>query len=173
MALFASLFFLVIGIETSFGGWIYSYLLSNGLAEVRRASLVNSLFWGALTVGRIIAIPVAVRLQPFTIIRINMFGALLSLSLILLAPYHLGTITIGVFGLGVSLASSIPTVYSIARGVIPISGRLTGMLWASGSLGAIITPWTIGQLMERFSPRALVVTTMSYVLVAVIILLIY
>jgi hypothetical protein len=50
---------------------------------------------------------------------------------------------------------------------------LTGLLRASGSLGAIITPWTIGQLMERFSPRALVVTTFSYVLVAVAILFIY
>jgi len=170
IGIFGALFFFYVSIEASFIGWIYSYMLSISQSQITLAASITSLFWGALAIGRVIAIPLAGRLKPFTISRINMMGALLSIALILISPNSVVAVAVGTFGLGLSMASSLPTMFSLARTVMPISGRLTGILWSFGSVGAMITPWMIGQLMERYGTEAMMRTLFLYILLAVMVL---
>jgi FHS family Na+ dependent glucose MFS transporter 1 len=157
------LFFIYVGIEVSFSGWIYTFTITSNLGSISTAAILTSVFWMALTFGRFIAIPIASRVHPMTILRGNMIGALLSLGLILLFPNSIYTVVIGTVGFGISLASNFPSTYSLAERYLDISGRMTGLLVSCGSLGAMFTPWFIGHFMERLSPIALVATLFVYV----------
>ena len=170
VALIGLLFFIYVGIEVSFSGWIFTFTITNELGSVSTAAIMTSIFWMALTVGRLIAIPIAARARPISILRANLFGALFSLGLILLLPNSIYTVALGTIGLGLSLASNFPSTYSLAERHMQISGRLTGLLWSCGSLGAMFTPWFIGHFMERLSPMALVASLFVYVCIGLVVL---
>lgn len=170
LVVFGVLFFLYVSIEAGYSGWIYTYMLTLDLGSVSLASIFTSLFWLALTLGRLFAIPIAARVRPFSIARTNLLGAFLSMGLILLMPRSLLAVGIGTFGLGVSIASNLPAIYSLVERNVRISGGLTGVLWACGSAGAMFTPLFIGQLMERLGPTALVETLLIYVMLGLAVL---
>ena len=164
IAMFGGLFFIFVGSEVSFGGWIYTYIINSDLGEVATASMMNSLFWLALTIGRLLAIPISARIRPERVLQFNLFAAVFSLGIFLIWPHSLLGVGVGTFGLGFSLASNFPMTYSIAERHLHITGRLTGILWALGSFGAMVTPWLIGNLIERFDPIALAATLFIYMI---------
>jgi len=51
------------------------------LADETGAAYLNSAFWGALTIGRLLSIPLAVRFSPKAMLRFDLLGSLLSLGL--------------------------------------------------------------------------------------------
>lgn len=152
---FAVLFFLYVGTETSFGGWIYSYVLRQGLGAEAAASGLTSAFWMAITLGRLAAIPISARLSRRTYISLSLAGALLSLSLLLLMPDSLNAAWGASAGLGLSISALFPTTFSLAERQLHLTGSLSGWLWASGSTGAITLPWLTGKAIESVAPGAL------------------
>ncbi len=158
---FAVLFFLLVGIEVSYGGWIFTYTLESNLGGETLASLITATFWLAITLGRLVAIPVTARLRPVLVVGIDLTGALLSLGIILLGLGSLWAVRIGTFGLGLSIASLFPTTFSLAERSMAITGRLTGWLWAFGSAGGIVVPWLVGRSIDTVSPAAMMVMLWS------------
>ena len=71
VALIALLLCLYIGAEVSYGSWIYNYVLKMNLGDDKMAAYLTSIFWGSLTAGRLIGVPVAARLRPRTILLIR------------------------------------------------------------------------------------------------------
>lgn len=56
--LFTSLFLLVyVGAEVSAGGYLFSYAVLKNLAGETESAFLTSGFWGALTLGRLLAVP--------------------------------------------------------------------------------------------------------------------
>ena len=49
------------GASLAYGGWIYTYAIKMNLANATQAAYLTSVFWGALTLGRLAAIPIAMR----------------------------------------------------------------------------------------------------------------
>lgn len=154
VVLIASFFFLYVGAESSFGGWIYTYALKRDLANATSAAYLTSAFWGALTVGRLVGIPIAARFRPRTILAADLAGCLASISLILLMPGSLVATWVGTLGMGFAQASIFPTVISLAERRMLITGKVTGWFFVGSSLGGMTLPWLIGQLFERIGPQA-------------------
>ncbi len=50
-------FFLYVGAEVGFGGWIFTYAVALDLGSETAAAYLTSAFWGALTFGRLLTIP--------------------------------------------------------------------------------------------------------------------
>ncbi len=67
VALIALFFVLYVGAEVSFWGWIFTYAVALNLADETVAAYLTSTFWAALTFGRLVAIPIAIRFRPRTI----------------------------------------------------------------------------------------------------------
>ena len=153
VALIMLFFFLMVGVESSFGGWIYTYATAMKLGSVSGAAYLTSLFWGALTVGRLLSIPIAARFSPRKILIGDITGALISISLILLFPLSQIALWVGAFGMGFSLASQFPTTFSLAETQMSISGKVTGLFLIGASLGGMFTPWLIGQFFVPVGPR--------------------
>jgi FHS family Na+ dependent glucose MFS transporter 1 len=167
VVLIAFFLLLYVGAEVSFGGWIYTYALALGLSGATIAAYLTSAFWGALTLGRLLAIPIATRFRPRAILFGDLVGCLVSLSIILLWSKSLVAVWLGTFGMGLSVASIFPTTISLAERRMPITGRVTGWFFVGASAGGMTLPWVIGQLFESIGPRVTMFTIMADLIVAV------
>jgi FHS family Na+ dependent glucose MFS transporter 1 len=139
-----------------FGGWIFSYVVRLGLTSEANAAYITSMFWGAFTVGRLISIPVATRFRPNSILLGDLVGCLLSTGIILKWPTSIEAIWIGAAGLGLSAASLFPTTVTLVEGRMQITGSVTSRFVIGSALGAMITPWIVGQFFEVTGPQMVI-----------------
>jgi FHS family Na+ dependent glucose MFS transporter 1 len=152
ITLIALLLALYVGAEAAFGGWIHTYAVALDLSDPTTAAYLTSAFWGALTVGRLVAIPLATRYRPRSILLVDLVGCLVSVGILLLWPGSPAAIWLGSLGLGLSMASIFPTAITLAERRVPITGQVTGWFLVASSIGAMTVPWFIGQLFEPVGP---------------------
>jgi FHS family Na+ dependent glucose MFS transporter 1 len=151
--LIATLLFLFVAAEASYGGWVYSYALELGVGAVTTAAYLTSAFWGALTLGRLISIPVAARFRPAAILLSNILGCLVGLVIVLLGGGSLPALWAGTFVFGFAMGPLFPTTISFASTRMTTTGRVTAWFLAGASLGTMSLPWLIGQLFEPLGPQ--------------------
>lgn len=168
--LISCVFGLYSGASLSFGGWIFTYAIEMDLTTPTNAAYLTSLFWGTLTLGRLVAIPIAIRCKPQAILRADFAGALLSLMAMLLWPSSLAAVMVTSAGLGFALASIYPTTMSFAGQIMPLSGKITGIFSIGSSLLAMVIPWIIGQFFESVGPQSMTIILILDMLLALVVL---
>lgn len=149
--------FLYVGAEVGFAGWIFTYAVATSLGSVAAAAYLTSLFWGSLTLGRILMVPLAARVKPESILAVSLAAAVLSLLLMMVGSNSLLVISLTTVGLGISVASIFPATLSFAGLHMTVSGRVTGWFIVGSSMGATLIPLAIGQLLARFGPYSIIV----------------
>lgn len=157
-AAFCLLVFIFIGGEIGFSGWIYTYVTVAGVGDAGMATLLNSLFWLALALGRLAAIPLSARFRPSQLVLFNLVATFASLGLILIFPGRSTALWIGSLGTGFFLAPIFPTSFAYLERHMNITGSRTGVLWASGSLGGMTLPWVLGLQIDAWGPQTMIVT---------------
>jgi fucose permease len=171
VAIGAVFFFIYTGAESAAGGWIYTYAVRSGLATDEAGAYVTATFWGAVALGRFVAIAVAVRQTPGRMLIVTLPAAVLSVAVMLVTPGP-AIVWAGTFMLGLTVAAVFPTMLALVGERTPISGSVTSLLFASASCGAMFLPWLIGQLFEPLGPRsALVIIGASLALATVLVAL--
>ena len=172
VALIAFLLCLYVGAEVSYGSWIYNYVIRMNVGDQAAAAYLTSAFWGALTVGRLIGVPLAARLRPQVILFADLAGCFVSIGISLLWSTSLFALSIATIGLGIAMASIYPTALTLAERRIKITGQVTGFLVVGGSSGGMLVPLLIGQMIERAGPRVLLLTVLAdLILTAVVMIL--
>jgi FHS family glucose/mannose:H+ symporter-like MFS transporter len=145
IALISAFVFMHMGAELAFGAYITSYaddlFYSESLARV-----VNSMFWGGLVVGRLVAVPLALRLKAAGMLQIDLLGAAAAIALIALLPGSTPALWIGTIVLGMSIASMIPSSINYAGERMPITGQITALFLIGGSAGSTVLPLIVGRL---------------------------
>jgi FHS family Na+ dependent glucose MFS transporter 1 len=157
VALIVLFFVLYTGAEVAVGGWIYSYAVGLRLSSQAVAAYLTSAFWGALTVGRLLAVPLALRFPPHSVLLADCVGCLVSLGILLLGSQSVAATFVGTCGVGLSMASIFPAALSLAQGRMRITGRVTGWFFVGASGGGMTLPWLIGQFFDSVGPRAAMV----------------
>ena len=165
--LIALFLFLYVGAEVGFGGWIFTYTTASRLSSQAVAYYLTSAFWGALTVGRLLAIPIATRLRPRSVLLIDLIGCLISIGVILLWPGAIAAVWVGTLGAGLAMASIFPTTISLAESRLAITGQVTSWFFVGASLGGMSVPWLIGQLFEPVGPQVAIWIIMTDLMMAV------
>jgi FHS family Na+ dependent glucose MFS transporter 1 len=143
------------GTESGFGGWIYTYAIEHRIAGETEAAYLTSGFWGALTVGRLLAIPLTARFEPRFILTGDMIGCLLSVGTLWIGSDSLVLTWIGTIGLGLSMASVFPTALAFGERHMTMRGRVVRWFFVGAGTGAMIFPWLIGQWLEQIGPNVL------------------
>lgn len=156
--LIAIVYAFYVGAELGFGGWIYTFAINQGLAETTGAAYLNSLFWGALTVGRLISVGIATRIRPAIMLIVDFIGCLASLGLIWSAPRSVAAVWVGTIALGVFMASVFPTLLAFAGRHMTLSGTTSRWFFVGSGLGGMALPWLLGVLIERRGPEAMLPT---------------
>jgi FHS family Na+ dependent glucose MFS transporter 1 len=157
-AIFCLLTFVFVGGEVGFSGWIYSYAYTLGLETAQTAGILTSFYWLGITLGRVSAIFITARFKPSRLVLANLTGLLVSLGLILFNPASQTFLWIGSLGFGFFLAPVFPTTFAYIERKTPITGTAAGVLWASGSFGAMVYPWVMGLQMAGIGPVSIMVT---------------
>lgn len=152
VAFVAVFFFLYVGAETSFGGWIATYARTLGLGTAITAAYLTSAFWGALTVGRFLSVLLAAYVKPVRMLAIDLIGCLLSLLLVVFGADSPVLTWVGTIGTGLFMASIFPTTVNLAERRMTITGKITAWFFVGGSLGGMTLPLVIGQLFDATGP---------------------
>lgn len=158
--------FLYVGAEVGFAGWIYTYATTLRLSDANTAAYLTSLFWGALTLGRMLTIPIAARISPESVLMSSLAGCLSSLALILASPSSFTAVLIGTFCLGASMAPIFPTTLSLAGRRMKLTGHVTGWFIVAASAGSMLIPLMIGHAFSAAGPRVVIVVTTSTLVIA-------
>ncbi|CAM9362746.1 unnamed protein product [Hapterophycus canaliculatus] len=135
-------FFLYVGIEVGFGAWIDVVVLTDDLAAETGAALMASLFWGGITVGRLVAIPLSVRFSVGFLVKVNLAGGLLSSTLLWsIGRDGIAYAAIGAVLFGLFMAST----YPLAMSLLPSAGYFlsdkdSSRFVVGGALGEMLVP---------------------------------
>jgi len=148
--------FFYVGAEITFGGWVYTYAVTLGLASVAGAAYLTSAFWLAFTIGRLLSIPAATRFKPKQVIPAALLGCLSILALAILFPNSSTILWVMAFGLGFCMAPIWPTGFTLAGQSMNLTGRLTGIILLGDSFGGMVLPSAVGGVIESAGASAMV-----------------
>jgi MFS transporter, FHS family, glucose/mannose:H+ symporter len=147
----AALFFLYVGTENGFGGWIASYAKSLGSSSPTLPVMTPSFFYAALMLGRWLA-PFALRKTDeiltaqagLAIACIGMAGLVLSRTMPLVVT------SVSVAGLGLSAVYPI-TISRLSQEFGPAATRAGSIMFTMANLGGASLPWVVGYSSQRFN----------------------
>ena len=164
--LIAFFLFLYVGSEVGFAGWIFTYATKLELSNTSRAAYLTSLFWGGLTLGRMLTVPIATRIKAESLLVSSLAGCLISLGLILASPSTFAVVLAGTCGLGISMAPIFPTTLSLTARSMNLTGHVTGWFIVASSAGSMVIPLVIGQAFSAIGPQSLIVVTATTIAIA-------
>ncbi len=154
--LFTALFlFFETGAEVGFRSWIYTYAITLGLASEAGAAYLNSAFWLAFTVGRLVSIPVAVRLHPRQVIPAAVSGCLVFAALALALPGSSAALWAATLGLGFCMSPVWPMGFTLAGQSVGLTGRLSSLILLGSSFGGMLLPSVLGRVIEAAGARSM------------------
>lgn len=160
---FLAMFFLYVAGEVGVGSWETVHLVP--ILGERAAAANASLYWGALTVGRLVATPLSARIRPATLTLGCSIAALIALAAAhvdALAPYAYPVV-------GLAFAPIFPTGLAWLQRVFPRRAELVGSaVLAGATLGPVATSGAIGWTVERYGP-GIVPSLLALIVAAVVI----
>lgn len=141
------LLFLYVGAEIGFSAWISTQLSEAAGLSAADATFGLSLFWGALTVGRVVSGAISVRV-PGSVLVIIAPGIMAAGAALILGFPTSGVISlIGTALVGLGCAPMFPTSIALVNNAYPQAGGvISGVLITCGSVGATLIPWLHGQI---------------------------
>lgn len=161
IATFILLIFFAVGVQIGFGGWIFTYVSELGIAGITTASLITSVYWGCVTLGRLIAIPISKKASPGAMLLFNFICLVFVLVFFLIWPLSPVVMWVGSAGMGLATSILFPTSLSFAKTKIHMTGRVTGLFFLGASLGMMLLPLVLGQVFDRFGGYAMMVVLLA------------
>ena len=142
--LFAAVFFLYTGTETSVGGWIGSYVSRLGARGASMAPMMPAFFWSALTVGRAFGIVFLRHFSETRLLRAGYAAAAAGIVLMLWAPSLAGVIG-GALITGLSFATLYPITVARFSQRFGVAARSIGaVMFSLAAVGPATIPWMVG-----------------------------
>jgi FHS family Na+ dependent glucose MFS transporter 1 len=148
--------FFYVGAEITFGGWVYTYAVTLGLASAAGAAYLTSAFWLAFTIGRLLSIPAATRFTPKQVIPAALVGCLSVLALGMIFSGSSLALWLMAIGTGFCMAPIWPTGFTLAGQSVELTGRVSGVILLGDSFGGMVLPTIVGQVIEGSGPGAMI-----------------
>jgi fucose permease len=156
--LLAALVLLYVGLENGLGGWVAVYIQRTTALSLAEGALVASVFWGALTAGRLLAAIAGTRLPWLTsrtLLLASVALALLGALALVGGTGNAGLTIAAVTLIGLGFGPIFPTVMAITTTAFPASpGRAVGVAQTAGSIGGIAIPWLQGLVLLGLGARS-------------------
>lgn len=146
----AALFFLYVGAENSFGGWIASYAKSLGTQSTSLAVMTPSFFFAALMLGRWLAPLVLNRIGEIKTAQAGLSVACLGMAgLVLSRTMPLVVTSVSVAGLGLAAIYPI-TISRLSQEFGQAAARAGSIMFTLANFGGASLPWLVGYSSHRF-----------------------
>lgn len=76
--LIAILLFFYCGTDVGYGSWVYAYAVKRGLADETTAAYITSIFWAAITAGRLLGVVISSKVPPVWMMVTDMVGCIIA-----------------------------------------------------------------------------------------------
>jgi MFS transporter, FHS family, glucose/mannose:H+ symporter len=147
---FVALCALYVGVESGIGGWEVTSLRAGGAGQAVAASWTAG-YWAAITTGRLLAIPLALRVPAPALAAGSLLLAAAGLGLA-----HLPALAPVAYTLtGLALGPVFPTALAWLAQAAPGARGPTAMVFAAANLGGVVLPVVIGRLVDAGSPAVI------------------
>jgi fucose permease len=148
----AALFFLYVGVENSFGGWVASYAKSLDLTPAL-ALMTPSFFHAALMLGRWLA---PLLLRTIDEIRLAQAGILVACAGMagLVLSHELRGVVLSACVAGLGLSCVYPITISLLPREFGSAPRLGSLMFTMSNIGGGLLPWMVGVSSNHFNLQA-------------------
>src|SRR5258706_2621109 len=147
----AALFFLYVGAENGFGGWIASYAKSLGARSQTLPVMTPSFFYAALMVGRWLATLVLRKTDEIRTARTGLSIACVGMAgLVLSRTMPLVVASVSVAGLGLAAVYPI-TISRLSQEFGPATARVGSIMFTMANFGGASLPWIVGYASHQFN----------------------
>ena len=152
---FGLLLLLHVGAENGMGGWTTVYTQKTALVKLETGALLTAGFWGLLTIGRLVAAWIGIKLSAIRILTICLVLSTLGGVIFVLGVGNLSVTIFSVLLIGFSFGAVYPTVMAIITSRYPENpGKAASICAAMGSVGGVSIPYVQGYLLDTISPAA-------------------
>lgn len=143
-------FFLYVGLEMTFPNYLPTIMAMTSNLSNATVALSITVFWGAMTVGRLLMIFIVNRFRIWNLFMGMVVGQMVSIGLFALSPnatfsfiviFIAGILMGGIFSLGLLV---------INGGIPGLDNRTTSILIAMGGLGGALLPKFAGNLLDQY-----------------------
>jgi len=155
------------GAEITFANWIYTHGLKSGFVDVESAALLTSAFWGAFMVGRFLGIGLSRRFSSLQIIWFDLVGGYLTLLVMLFFSNSAWVLWVCTTALGFFIATGFPTGMNLAEELNAVTARITSLIFVAASISVMISPWIVGQFIDRDNSQVLIWVVMINLIITV------
>jgi len=146
-----ALFFLYVGAENAFGGWIASYAKSLSTASPTLSVMTPSFFYAAVMAGRWLAPRVLKKTGDIKTARAGLFVAFLGMAgLIFSRTVPLVMSSVSVAGLGLAAVYPI-TISRLSQEFGTAASRVGSVMFTLANLGGATLPWLVGYSSHEFN----------------------
>jgi fucose permease len=146
----AALFFVYVGTENGFGGWVASYAKTLGSFSPTISLMTPSFFYAALTFGRLLAPFLLKTVGEVRLVRIGLILACIGTAGLVFSGGLRGVLMSAcAAGLGLSY------VYPITISLVPkefgrASSQIGSLMFVLSNIGGGLLPWIVGLLSNHF-----------------------
>jgi FHS family Na+ dependent glucose MFS transporter 1 len=174
----STLLFIYVGAEVTYGGWIYTYAVKVYDISPPESAIISSAFWGAITIGRLIAVPITAKVKSSIILLSNLVGSLVCIAILLFFDSLLSRILLWILtiGYGLTMSSVYATAFAIpAQNGVTITSRASSAFVISGAIGEVTIPTVVGFLITGLSRSAFLtsILVMHLVLIVLYFVMVY
>jgi MFS transporter, FHS family, glucose/mannose:H+ symporter len=150
VVMLGALFFLYVGVENGFGGWVASYAKSLGNLTPAQSVMSPSFFYAALMLGRWVA-PLALRsIDEVRLVQGGLLVACAGMGGLVLSHEWWGVIlSASVAGLGLACVYPI-TISLLSREFGAGAARIGSLMFFLSNIGGGLLPWVVGLSSNHF-----------------------
>uniref|UniRef100_A0A8C2VV66 Major facilitator superfamily domain containing 4A n=1 Tax=Chinchilla lanigera TaxID=34839 RepID=A0A8C2VV66_CHILA len=145
----ALVLFMTDGMTGAYSAFVYSYAVEKPLSVGHKlAGYLPSLFWGFITLGRLISIPVSSRMRPATMVFINLVGVVVTFLVLLIFSYNVIFLFSGTASLGLFLSSTFPSMLAYTEDILQYRGCATTVLVTGAGVGEMALQMLVGLIFQ-------------------------
>ncbi|KAF5902766.1 major facilitator superfamily domain-containing protein 4A, partial [Clarias magur] len=137
------------GIVGSYTGFVYTYAVSPPMSLTHKmAGYLTSVFWAAITVGRLVSIPLSYRIKPVRLLTFNQVGVILTQLLLLILYKNSAFLFVGTCFLGLFISSVYPCMLALTEDLLDYKGCATTVLVTSAGMGEMLLQSLVGSMID-------------------------
>uniref|UniRef100_A0AAZ1XXL6 Major facilitator superfamily domain-containing protein 4A n=1 Tax=Oreochromis aureus TaxID=47969 RepID=A0AAZ1XXL6_OREAU len=144
-----AILFITDGIIGSYAGFVYTYAVSPPLLMGHKmAGCLDSIFWAAITVGRLASMYLSYRYTAPKLLTVSLVGVILVQCLLLIFYTSSVFLFFGTCVLGLCISSVFPSVLAFTEDILEYKGCATTVLVTSASTGEMLLQLLVGSVIH-------------------------
>ncbi|XP_003963554.1 major facilitator superfamily domain-containing protein 4B [Takifugu rubripes] len=141
--------FMTDGIVGTYAGFVYTYGVSEPISLPHKtAGYLASIFWAAITAGRLLSIPLSYRFKPVKLLMFNLAGAIVTVLMLLIFYTSTIFLFVGTCLCGLFLSSIFPCMLAYTEDILDYQGCATSVLVTSAGMGEMVMQVLVGSIIQ-------------------------